>query len=124
MTENRYVTILLTGDIHDTVTNEFLRGNGIARRLNELQEENELLKCEVYSYKCSTETDKEIIEDLHKEYKVLKKKHEELKIQINELNQQLYNIKNIIRGQFESERTELGRSVLRQLLELVGGVDG
>ena len=41
MTENRYITILLTGDIQDTVTNEFLRGNGIARRLNELQEENQ-----------------------------------------------------------------------------------
>ena len=44
MTENRYLTILLTGDIHDTLTNEFLRGSGIARRLNELNDENEQLK--------------------------------------------------------------------------------
>jgi len=44
MTENRYLTVLLTGDIKDTVTNEFLRGSGIARRLNELHEENEQSK--------------------------------------------------------------------------------
>ena len=44
MTKNRYLTILLTGDIQDTVTNELLKGSGIARRLNELQEENQRLR--------------------------------------------------------------------------------
>ena len=44
MTEKRYLTNLLTGDIIDTVTNEFIKGSGIARRLNELAEENEQSK--------------------------------------------------------------------------------
>ena len=50
--------------------------------LNGLSEENEQLKCEVYSYKCSTETNKEIIEDLHKEYKVLEKENKELQYKL------------------------------------------
>jgi hypothetical protein len=47
MTENRYLTVLLTGDIQDTVNNELLKGSSIARRLNELNDENKELKKQV-----------------------------------------------------------------------------
>lgn len=46
MTKKRYLTVLLTGDIQDTANNEFLRGSGIAKRLNELDSENKTLKKE------------------------------------------------------------------------------
>jgi len=69
MTENRYLTVLLTGDIKDTVTNEFLRGSGIARRLNELHEENEQSKMMIATLR-NTVLDQE---DLEKENKELQK---------------------------------------------------
>ena len=74
MTENRYLTVLLTGDIKDTVTNEFIKGSGIARRLNELAEENEQSKMMIATLR-------NIIlenEDLEKENKKLKDKNSQL----------------------------------------------
>lgn len=44
MTESRYATYLITGEIFDTVTDEVMKRSGIVKRLNELNEENEKLK--------------------------------------------------------------------------------
>jgi len=66
MTEKRYLTVLLTGDIQDTVNNELLKGSSIARRLNELNDENKELKASLYAEKTNTA---EVVNDYAKQFK-------------------------------------------------------
>ena len=76
MTENRYLTVLLTGDIQDTVNNELLKGSSIARRLNELAEENQ--QCKEYNaklYSNSMKSEKQLL----KQIKELKEENKEVR---------------------------------------------
>ena len=90
MTEKRYLTVLLTGDIHDTLTNEFLRGSGIARRLNELNDENEQLK----------QRNKRFEEKIQRERNSFTKTHErwskEAETKIKELSEENEQLKQFI----------------------------
>ena len=52
----RYLNVLTTGDIKDTVTGELIRGSGIGDLLNQLNDENEQLK---KSIECQNEMIKE-----------------------------------------------------------------
>ena len=85
MTENRYLTVLLTGDIKDTVTNEFLRGSGIARRLNELHEENEQSKMMIAT-----------LRNIVLDQEDLEKENNELKIKNDLLSDELEQAKAVI----------------------------
>ena len=82
MTENRYLTNLLTGDIIDTVTNEFIKGSGIARRLNELAEENEQSKMMIATLRNIVLEN----ENLEKENKTLKEEKETYKTLYEEMS--------------------------------------
>lgn len=44
MTESRYATYLITGEIFDTITDEFIKGSSVVKRLNELDKKNRKLK--------------------------------------------------------------------------------
>lgn len=63
MTEKRYLNVLTTGDIKDTVTGELIRGSRIGDLLNELHEEVMDLRRENTKFKLTVS---EIIEDMQK----------------------------------------------------------
>lgn len=72
--------------------------NGVAL----LEEWEDVNYCE-HSFKFKDEwlTDKEVVDKL------------------NELNNENTHIKNTIKEQYQTERTDLGRSVLKQLMEVI-----
>lgn len=129
---------------------EYLTQEKLNKQIIKLSNENEQLKKEIYlmhmrsmfstvksfkgdvskRYKYSGETDN--IYDAANHYgqydKILDKKEitmllNEYETVLNELNEESGHIKNIMREAYLAERTMLGKSVLKQLMERIG-IDG
>ena len=102
MTAKRFTLIECNGNIEDGCTQNVYDGGEdvfeLLDLLNSLNDENEQLKSDVYDWKASAE-------DYLKLGKSLKKENEQLK--------------HTIKTMMENERTELGKSVLKQLYEAI-----
>lgn len=72
--------------------------------MNTLADENEQLKCLIDDYKSRAECDKEIIEDLHKEFENIKKENEQLKQQKDKWKQYSLIVSNILRKTRENTK--------------------
>lgn len=118
MTENRYLTNLLTGDIIDTVTNEFIKGSNIARRLNELQEENEQSKMMIATLRNIVLEN----ENLKKENKELKQSISDWQGSYDELYEDNLKLEKEIKEL--KERNNRQYNQLGKLYELIEKQDG
>lgn len=68
---NRFLTILLTGDIKDTITGELIQGSNIAKTMNELYKENEQLQQDIENLKITIKARETLIDVCEKKFKEL-----------------------------------------------------